>query len=87
MTQAEKQAIMAEYATHEGDTGSPEVQIAVLTKRINDLTEHLRATKKDHHSRLGLLKMVGHRRNLLAYLAKKDIERYRSIVARLGLRK
>ena len=87
MTQAEKQAIMAEYAAHEGDTGSPEVQIAVLTKRINDLTEHLKANKKDHHSYRGLLKMVGRRRNLLAYLQKKDIERYRSIVARLGLRK
>ena len=78
---------MAEYAAHEGDTGSPEVQIAVLTKRINDLTEHLKANKKDHHSRRGLLKMVGRRRNLLAYLQKKDIERYRAIVARLGLRK
>lgn len=87
MTKEEKQAIMAEYAIHEGDTGSPEVQIAVLTKRINDLTEHLKTNKKDHHSRRGLLKMVGHRRNLLAYLADKDIERYRSIVARLGLRK
>ena len=87
MTQAEKQAIMAEYAAHEGDTGSPEVQIAVLTKRINDLTEHLQANKKDHHSRRGLLKMVGRRRNLLAYLQKKDIERYRAIVAKLGLRK
>lgn len=87
MTKEEKQAIMAEYATHEGDTGSPEVQIAVLTKRINDLTEHLKTNKKDHHSRRGLLKMVGHRRNLLEYLADKDIERYRSIVARLGLRK
>ena len=81
MTQAEKQAIIKEYATHEGDTGSPEVQIAVLTKRINDLNEHLKVNKKDHHSRRGLLKMVGHRRNLLAYLQKKDIERYRSIVA------
>ncbi|MBE6803452.1 MAG: 30S ribosomal protein S15 [Clostridia bacterium] len=87
MTQAEKQAIMAEYAAHEGDTGSPEVQIAVLTKRINDLTEHLKVNKKDHHSRRGLLKMVGRRRNLLAYLQKKDIERYRAIVAKLGLRK
>ena len=87
MTQAEKQAIMAEYAAHEGDTGSPEVQIAVLTKRINDLTEHLKANKKDHHSRRGLLKMVGRRRNLLAYLQKKDIERYRAIVAKLSLRK
>ena len=87
MTQLEKQAIIKEYATHEGDTGSPEVQIAVLTKRINDLNEHLKANHKDHHSRRGLLKMVGHRRNLLAYLQKNDIERYRAIVARLGLRK
>ena len=87
MTQAEKQAIMKEYATHEGDTGSPEVQIAVLTKRINDLTEHLKEHHKDHHSRRGLLKMVGHRRNLLAYLQKTDIERYRAIVQKLGLRK
>lgn len=87
MTAEEKTKIMEEFATHEGDTGSPEVQIAVLTKRINDLTEHLKVHKKDHHSRRGLLKMVGHRRNLLAYLQKVDIERYRSIVARLGLRK
>ena len=87
MTQAEKQAIMAEYATHEGDTGSPEVQIAVLTKRINDLNAHLQIHKKDHHSRRGLLMMVGCRRNLLAYLQKVDIERYRAIVAKLGLRK
>ena len=87
MTQAEKQAIMKEYATHEGDTGSPEVQIAVLTKRINDLTEHLKEHHKDHHSRRGLLKMVGHRRNLLAHLQKIDIERYRAIVHKLGLRK
>ena len=87
MTNAEKTAIIAEYAIHEGDTGSPEVQIAVLTKRINDLTAHLKEHHKDHHSRRGLLKMVGHRRNLLAYLQKVDIERYRSIVARLGLRK
>ena len=87
MTQAEKQAIMKEYATHEGDTGSPEVQIAVLTKRINDLTEHLKEHHKDHHSRRGLLKMVGQRRNLLAYLQKTDIERYRAIVQKLGLRK
>ena len=83
----EKTAIMEQYATHEGDTGSPEVQIAVLTKRINDLTEHLKVHKKDHHSRRGLLKMVGHRRNLLNYLAKKDINRYRAIVEKLGLRK
>ena len=87
MTQAEKQAIMKEYATHEGDTGSPEVQIAVLTKRINDLTEHLKEHHKDHHSRRGLLKMVGHRRNLLAYLQKNDIERYRAIIKKLGIRK
>ena len=87
MTQAEKQAIMAEYAIHEGDTGSPEVQIAVLTKRIQDLTEHLRTNQKDHHSRRGLHKMVGHRRNLLAYLQKVDIERYRALIEKLGLRK
>ncbi len=87
MTNEQKQAIIAEYATHEGDTGSPEVQIAVLTTRINELTEHLKVHKKDHHSRRGLLKMVGHRRNLLVYLAKKDIERYRSIIKRLGIRK
>ena len=87
MTQAEKQAVMKEYATHEGDTGSPEVQVAVLTKRINDLTEHLREHKHDHHSRRGLLMMVGHRRNLLAYLMNKDIERYRAIIKRLGIRK
>ena len=87
MLKDEKQAIIAEYATHEGDTGSPEVQIAVLTKRINDLNEHLKEHKKDHHSRRGLLKMVGHRRNLLAYLQKNDIERYRAVVAKLGLRK
>ncbi len=87
MTNAEKTAIIKEYATHEGDTGSPEVQIAVLTKRIADLTEHLKANKNDHHSHRGLLIMVGHRRNLLGYLQKKDIERYRAIVKRLGLRK
>ena len=87
MTQAEKQAIIKEFATHEGDTGSPEVQIAVLTYRINTLNEHLKANHNDHHSRRGLLKMVGHRRNLLAYLQKNDIERYRAIIARLGLRK
>ncbi len=87
MTKERKQEIITTFATHEGDTGSPEVQIAVLTKRIQDLTEHLKDNKKDHHSRRGLHKMVGHRRNLLAYLQKVDIERYRSIVARLGLRK
>ena len=83
----EKSKVIAEYATHEGDTGSPEVQIAILTKRIDDLTEHLKTHKKDHHSRRGLLKMVGQRRNLLNYVMKKDIERYRSIIARLGIRK
>jgi small subunit ribosomal protein S15 len=82
-----KTELIKTYATHEGDTGSPEVQIAVLTARINELNEHLKANKNDHHSRRGLLKMVGHRRNLLAYLQKKDIERYRAIVAKLGLRK
>ena len=82
-----KQAIIAEYATHEGDTGSPEVQIALLTARINHLNEHLKEHKNDHHSRRGLLKMVGKRRGLLSYLMKEDINRYRSIVARLGLRK
>ena len=83
----EKAAIIAANKTNENDTGSPEVQIAVLTKRINDLTEHLKIHQKDHHSRRGLLKMVGHRRNLLNYLQKTDIERYRAIVAKLGLRK
>ena len=87
MTQAEKQAIMAEYATHEGDTGSPEVQIALLTSRIKNLTEHLKANHNDNHSRRGLQKMVGHRRNLLNYLQKVDIERYRAIVTKLGIRK
>ncbi len=87
MTKAEKIEIMQKYARHEGDTGSPEVQIALLTKRINDLTEHLRENKKDHHSRRGLLKMVGQRRGLLDYLTKLDIERYRAIIADLGLRR
>ena len=87
MTRTEKTEIIKKYAHHEGDTGSPEVQIAILTKRINDLTEHLRENKKDHHSRRGLLKMVGQRRNLLNYLTKVDIERYRSIIAELGIRK
>ena len=86
MTQTEKQAIMAEYATHEGDTGSAQVQVAVLTKRINDLTEHLKTHKKDHHSRRGLLKMVGHRRNLLAYIYKNDVNEYRELIAKLGIR-
>jgi len=87
MTQEKKQAVIAEYATHEGDTGSPEVQVALLTTRINELTGHLKVHKKDHHSRRGLLMMVGQRRNLLNYLANKDIERYRSLIARLGIRK
>lgn len=86
MTQAEKQEIIKAYATHEGDTGSPEVQVAVLTKRINELTEHLKVHKKDHHSRRGLLKMVGHRRNLLVYLYNKDVERYRTLIKQLGIR-
>ncbi|MBQ4562778.1 MAG: 30S ribosomal protein S15 [Clostridia bacterium] len=87
MTKDEKQAIIEAYAVHEGDTGSPEVQIAILTSRINTLTEHLKVNKKDHHSRRGLLKMVGHRRNLLNYLQKKDINRYREIIKKLGIRK
>ncbi len=87
MTNEEKTQIMKDFALHEGDTGSPEVQIAVLTKRINDLTEHLKSHKKDHHSRRGLLKMVGTRRNLLAYLQNSEVERYRSVIVRLGIRK
>lgn len=87
LTKDEKQTIITAYATHEGDTGSPEVQIAVLTTRINQLTEHLKVNQKDHHSRRGMLKMVGHRRNLLNYLQKKDIERYRAIIAKLNIRK
>ena len=83
----EKTAVIEANRIHENDTGSPEVQIAILTKRINELTEHIKVHQKDHHSNRGLLKMVGHRRNLLNYLQKKDIERYRAIVAKLGLRK
>ena len=83
----EKQPIIAKAALHEGDTGSPEVQIAVLTKRINDLTAHLKIHQKDHHSRRGLLKMVGKRRKMLDYLMANDIERYRAIIAKLGIRK
>ena len=86
MTKEEKQLIIDTYKTHEGDTGSPEVQIAVLTTRINELTAHLKVHKKDNHSRRGLLKMVGHRRNLLSYLYKKDINRYRALIAKLGIR-
>ncbi len=83
----EKTSIIDQNKLSENDTGSPEVQIAILTKRINDLTEHLKVHKNDHHSRRGLLKMVGKRRNLLNYLIKKDIERYRAIIAKLGIRK
>lgn len=82
-----KKEIMEKYARTEGDTGSPEVQVALLTARINDLNEHFKAHPKDHHSRRGLLKMVGQRRNLLAYLKSKDIERYRALIEKLGLRK
>ena len=87
LTKQEKQAIMKENATKEGDTGSPEVQIALLTARINELNDHLKMHKKDHHSRRGLLKMVGRRRNLLAYLKDRDLEGYRALIAKLGLRK
>ena len=87
ITKEMKQQIIKDYQLKEGDTGSPEVQIAVLTYRINDLNEHLKVHKNDHHSRRGLLKMVGQRRNLLAYLKDKDVERYRTLIARLGLRK
>jgi len=87
LLQEEKGLIISENRRHEKDTGSPEVQIAILTKRINDLTEHLKIHKNDHHSRRGLLKMVGHRRNLLNYLMKKDIEGYRALIAKLGIRK
>ena len=83
----QKQAIIEQHKKHEQDTGSPEVQVALLTARINQLTDHLRAHKKDHHSRRGLLMMVGHRRRLLNYLHNTDIERYRALVAALGLRR
>ncbi len=83
----QKNSIIADNRMHETDTGSPEVQIAILTERISQLTEHLKIHKKDNHSRRGLLKMVGKRRSLLDYLAKKDIERYRAIIAKLGIRK
>ena len=86
MTKERKQEIINTYKRDEKDTGSPEVQVALLTERINELTEHLKIHKKDNHSRRGLLKMVGKRRNLLNYVAKKDIERYRTIVEKLGLR-
>ena len=87
LTSEAKTAVILDNARHEGDTGSPEVQIAILTFRINDLNEHLKMHKKDHHSRRGLLKMVGKRRRLLNYLMENDIERYRAILAKLGLRK
>jgi small subunit ribosomal protein S15 len=87
MDKARKQEIMVKYARHEGDTGSPEVQIALLTERIRELTDHLRIHKKDHHSRRGLLMMVGQRKGLLNYVKKQDIERYRAIIAELGIRK
>ena len=83
----DKQTIIAEYRTHETDTGSPEVQIALLTARINHLTDHLKDHKKDHHSRRGLFKMIGQRRGLLNYLANNDIEKYRELIAKLGIRK
>ena len=87
ISKEKKQAIIAEYGRCEGDTGSPEVQVAILTARIQELTAHLQANPKDHHSRRGLLKMVGQRRNLLNYLKEKDLQRYRDLIARLGLRK
>lgn len=87
ISKEKKTAIIKEYARSEGDTGSPEVQVAVLTARIGELTEHLKTNQKDHHSRRGLLMMVGQRRGLLAYLKKKDIARYRALIERLGLRK
>ena len=87
LSKEKKEAIIAEYGKTPTDTGSPEVQVALLTARITELTEHLKVNQKDHHSRRGLLKMVGQRRNLLAYLKSKDIERYRTLIEKLGLRK
>jgi small subunit ribosomal protein S15 len=87
LQKAVKTAVIEENKRHESDTGSPEVQVAILTRRINDLTEHLKIHKKDHHSRRGLLMMVGQRRGLLGYLQKKDIERYRELIKKLGIRK
>ncbi|WP_080846403.1 30S ribosomal protein S15 [Cytobacillus gottheilii] len=87
ITKERKNELIAEYKTHDSDTGSPEVQIAVLTEEINSLNEHLRTHKKDHHSRRGLLKMVGKRRNLLTYLRNKDVQRYRVLINKLGLRR
>ncbi len=87
LSRERKNEIIAQFRTHEKDTGSPEVQVAILTEQINNLNEHLRIHKKDHHSRRGLLKMVGQRRNLLNYLRKKDVTRYRQLVEKLGLRR
>ena len=87
ITKEKKQAIIAEYARTEGDTGSPEVQVAVLTARISELTEHLKANPKDHHSARGMYKMIGQRRGLLDYLKEKDIERYRTLIEKLGIRR
>ncbi|AWI12195.1 MULTISPECIES: 30S ribosomal protein S15 [Bacillaceae] len=87
LTQERKNEIIAEFKTHENDTGSPEVQIAILTEKINLLNEHLKTHKKDHHSRRGLMKMVGKRRNLLAYLRNNDVQRYRELINKLGLRR
>ena len=87
ISKEQKEQIVAQYGRTAGDTGSPEVQFAILTARINDLTDHFKANPKDHHSRRGLLKMVGQRRGLLAYLKKTDIERYRALIEKLGLRK
>ncbi len=87
LTAEEKHEIITKYATHEGDTGSPEVQVALITKRVNDLTEHLKSHKHDHHSRRGLLLMVGDRRRLLDYLKRVDIDRYRTLIDELGLRR
>lgn len=87
LTQEHKQEIIDEYKTHESDTGSPEVQVAILTEQINTLNDHLRDHKKDHHSRRGLLKMVGKRRNLLTYLRDNDVSRYRTVINKLGLRR
>ena len=87
ITKEQKTTVIEANKTHEGDTGSPEVQIAILSERISQLTEHLKVHKKDNHSRMGLYKMIGKRRRLLDYLAKKDIERYRAIIAKLGIRK
>jgi small subunit ribosomal protein S15 len=87
LTKEEKQEIFGKHGRRDADTGSPEVQVALLTKRINDLTEHLRQHRQDHHSRRGLLKMVGRRRRLLDYLQRRDVERYRALIAELGLRR